>query len=115
MGYLRRNVDQTPSGGFPILSFVESDRYERKYEALSEFLGSQVWEDGGRRTPGTLMVFVDDGMIKAGLRDRDGGYIAFVSATTLDGLLDALESGIKTQSLEWRKEKADWKGNKKRS
>lgn len=47
-------------------------------------------------------MFAEDGKFKSCVNDREGGYYAFVSSDTLDGLLDALEKGLRDGSLDWR-------------
>jgi hypothetical protein len=73
---------------------------------LAEFLVSSSYPDGETRTPGTLILFIQEGHLKVLLSDRDQGLVAFVTAC---GLLDGLERadrGLREDSLDWRKARA---------
>jgi hypothetical protein len=52
--------------------------------------------------PGTLLLFVEAGRLKGCLNDRDMARSVFVSAESLEGLLDAMETGLADETLEWR-------------
>lgn len=69
---------------------------------LHEFLSCAVYDDGSARKTGTLLVFVDSGLLKACLSDRDVSQVAFASANSMAGLLEALEGGLLEESLDWR-------------
>jgi hypothetical protein len=73
-----------------------------KYPALWEWMTLPVYEDGSRRTLPTVNVFIDAGMVKAFANDRDQGLSACLTSDTLEGLLAALDDGLKADTLEWR-------------
>lgn len=83
-----------------------------KYPFLWEFLTVTRFEDGSPRQAGTLLLFVDQGVLKGCLSDREYGEVAFCSASDPDMLLMRLEDGLQLQCLEWR---ASAKGGKKSS
>lgn len=70
--------------------------------ALAEFLSSPVWEDGSKRIPGSLSLFVGDGKLKCCLADKDSGLVSFLAADGLEELLDALEARLVSGGVEWR-------------
>lgn len=72
------------------------------YPALLEFLTETRYTDGSSRRTGTITVFSDGGQVKASLNDRDLDRVAFVSATSLAGLLVILEEKLATSSADWR-------------
>lgn len=76
--------------------------WEKRFPALLEFLTLESWGEGLERVPGSLSVFVDQGQWKCCLSDRDAGLVAFVTASEPDGLLQALEKGLRGESLDWR-------------
>lgn len=78
-----------------------------------EYISSGQYEDGSRRVPATLSVFVSDGRLTAGLNDRDQARIAFRSGETLEEALGALEQGLAGDSLDWRRSAAPKQGRKK--
>lgn len=73
-----------------------------KLPLLSGWLTETAWEDGEGRTPGSLILFAQDGRWKAMLSDKDNDYIAFVCANDFAGLLGALEKGLEKGDLDWR-------------
>lgn len=81
---------------------AEEDSFYRSFPTVADFLRQDRWEDGSRRTPGVLMLLMDQGWCKAWVHDKDAKRAAWVSATTFAGLLEAVESGIQEDSLEWR-------------
>lgn len=73
-----------------------------KYPTLEQWLSETAWDDGTARTPGSFLVFAQDGKWKAMITDKDGDQIAFVTADDFEGLLGALEKGLTGRSLDWR-------------
>jgi hypothetical protein len=69
---------------------------------LMEMLTSVSWPDGSRRVASTLLLFSDEGFIKACLNDRDQGLTAWSSGVSLTACLLALEQGLANDSLAWR-------------
>jgi hypothetical protein len=72
--------------------------------AVSAVLYDRFFEDGTPRKTATLLLFVDEGMLKACLRDRETEETAWVAGEGLEGLLDALEVGLQEGRLDWRRE-----------
>jgi hypothetical protein len=82
-------------------------------EGLSRLLPRLMWEveshvlgDGKTpRRPLCLSFFWQDGSLKACLRDRDMGRVAFLSADGLAALLHKLDQALESSTLDWRKDK----------
>lgn len=104
MGFLKRRVEEKRA---PEERSMVGDASGLMADcpALWEFLTMDKWDDGGTRVTGTLLLFADDGKLKAALRDRDGGWVTFASASDLETLLLTLDEGIQREALEWRKER----------
>lgn len=83
---------------------ARDDDLRRQYPTLHEFLTLQGWGGKARKT-GSISVFAEDGKFKSCINDRDGGHYAFVSSDSVQGLLEALEHGLKAGKLDWRKSK----------
>lgn len=102
MSWFDRRVEggsAAPDGSAVVLP--EKDR--EKFPALVEFLSLTKYSDGSSRQPGTVMLFVDAGRLKACLNCKDEGLVAFV---TLEGIGDAmarLERAITDGRCDWRK------------
>lgn len=76
--------------------------FERMWPNLLAFLMDETYEDGSRRTTGTLLFFFQDGQFKACLNDRDCARAAFLTAPGVHEACDALEEGLANESLDWR-------------
>jgi hypothetical protein len=61
------------------------------------------------------MFFVQDGMVKACLNDRDEQHTAWSAALSVGELLEVLEKGLQADSLEWRRNKGQIRGKQKNS
>lgn len=98
--YLSRPAAQMPE---PSLNeFVTVGDWGTLFPALVEFLTLSVWEDGTPRALGTLTLFVQDGLWKVCLNDKDASRIAFVSGKTPDDALGSAEANLASAALDWR-------------
>jgi len=80
---------------------ADAGDFWRTWPILGGFL-TLTGVGGANRKTGTLLIFAEDGRWKACLNDRDGGNYCFASADTVEGLLEALERGLKGGGLDWR-------------
>jgi len=96
----------------PTVAFKDDDM-EKKFPNLYAMLTDVTWEDGSQRRTSTLLFFVEDGTMKACLNDRDQGLTGWISADSLAGLLDALETALADDRLDWRRsDRTGGKGKK---
>lgn len=70
---------------------------------LGHFLCSPCWPDGEARQLSSLVVFVEDGIFKACLSDKDSSNVLWSSAKCWDDLLEALEARLTDDVPDWRK------------
>lgn len=84
---------------------VFSDAVLDGRDALKAHLSLEAWPDGSARETSTLMLCWGEGRFRACLNDRAAQRSVWVSNLTLEACLDALERGLQTDSLEWRKMK----------
>jgi len=70
---------------------------------LGHFLCDPVWPDGEVRQRSTLVVFVEAGIYKACLSDKDSGTSLWGSCKSFDDLLEALEARLTEDQPDWRK------------
>jgi hypothetical protein len=83
-------------------SLIEPDDLSAKYPVLWSHLTQTSWDDGLVRETSSLLVFLQDGMLKGMVRDREHGLCLWMAAGSLGGLLDALEAGLCDPQAEWR-------------
>lgn len=91
----------------------EDQAFAKKYPALAEFLSLEAWDEKTERVRGTISVFWEDGSFKASVNDRDADQVAFVSKGTFSGLLESIEKGLQSDSLDWRQSKGKPPGKRK--
>lgn len=82
---------------------LRNSAIEAACPAIVEFLSMDVWDDGKRREPGTVMVMFEEGRWKAWVNDKEGKRSAWVSGATLEALWSAVEGGLVEDSLDWRR------------
>jgi hypothetical protein len=100
MAMKRPDAGATPQAGPALLDEVFSTFYPTLFVHMTE----TVWEDGKKRIPSTLLLFVENGRWKAFLHDRDGKRGAWVTADSWEEVLQASERAIEASSTEWRKD-----------
>jgi hypothetical protein len=84
------------------------------YKELMEFLSSTSMEDGSKRVPGTLLISTGAGRWQGKLKDPGARVYCFVTAETMEGLLEALQRVCETGEADWRADEQvnAWKGKK---
>jgi len=78
--------------------------------SLVEHMVDVTYDDGALRETSTLTVFIDAGVLKIGLNDRDNRRTLYVSGPDLGAALESLERALKAQTPDWR----PWKGADKK-
>lgn len=76
--------------------------FGRHYPCLLSWMGEGLDDEGHGRATGTLLVFCEGLSVKACVRDRETDSVAFVTAATFQGLLEAVEEGLRDGGLDWR-------------
>jgi len=100
-----------PAGDGPATTAV--DPFALTYPALVAFLRDVTFSDGSRRTPGSLVIFVQDGMYTVCLSDKgQPEKVAFQAARTVSLALRMAEDGLRANELPWRSPKRSWKGSR---
>jgi hypothetical protein len=79
---------------------------------LWEYLTADQYDDGSRRTPSSLLVFVESGVVKVCLNDREVDRTLWASGGSLEDALAALDLKAGDGSADWRSK--DKKGSAKR-
>lgn len=72
---------------------------------LGHFLCDECWPGGEVRQRSSLVVFVEDGVFKACLSDKDSGSSLWSSCRSFDDLLEAIEARLTDDRPDWRKAK----------
>lgn len=70
---------------------------------LYDHLTATTYDEGGNRLTSTVLVFVDNGVLKICLNDRDNCRSAFFTAVDLMGCLMAAERALADGTADWRR------------
>lgn len=100
------NKPTTNGAGAAVPVDYSDPELKNQYPTLYEYLSSAVYSDNSKRKTATLLVFVELGMCKVCLGDRDLQRQCFVSARTLNEALSVLDDQLHTDSVDWRPAKA---------
>lgn len=75
---------------------------ESKWPILTAFLFDTTYEDGSSRTTASLSFFVDRGILKVSLNDKDLRRVAFLAVSGPMEAFDKLEVALDMDTLDWR-------------
>lgn len=107
--FLRRDLDvalsrPTPADQLPVSPVGDEGPLSAAViPTIRSYLCDDRWADGTPRKPSTLLIFTEDGRWKCCLSDRDLERNAFFTATSLSGLVEAVEQSLASDRVEWRK------------
>lgn len=88
------------TGEYPV--GVQDTAFASRYPVLLMYLSDTKWDDGSAREPSTVSLFIDQGVFKASLNDRDGKRSMYVTGSTFQACLDALEGNLAHDEGSWR-------------
>jgi len=103
---MRRRLNSVAEGECP-----GDEAFASSYPGLHEFLGRTKLADGSPRARSKLTLFYDGPWFKATLTEPDAECSAFVTSDSFLGVLSALEDGVQSETLDWRRW---WAGGKAR-
>lgn len=83
----------------------EGEKWVSSHPATWEYLTLETHDDGESRELSMMLVLVEDGRFKVALQDREEGRSLWVTADTLDGALEALETALQDGRGDWRQMK----------
>jgi len=80
------------------------DPFGEAHPALVSFVRDSSYSDGTRRTPGSIVVFVQDYLFTLCFTDKtqQPNLVAFQAARTLTELFSLAEAALRSDSLHWR-------------
>lgn len=103
MSLLRKEDLEGRGGSGPRV--LTDPRFSGDYPILWSYMTQTKWQDGSARATSSLLLFADDGVLKAMLRDRDAGLCLWVAGATVTGLFDALEAAVSDSRADWRQDR----------
>jgi len=78
----------------------------KQYPTLFEMITETKWDSGEERRTTTLLIFLEDGLLKGCLNDRALKCSFFLAGDSLQGLLSGMEAALATDSAVWRPQRA---------
>jgi len=72
------------------------------FPTLWSYLADATWSDGSARSTSTLTLFVEDGLVKLCLNDRELKRTCWSTGGTLEASAEALESRLAADNADWR-------------
>lgn len=97
---MKRPNDVTPEG---VPQAVASDeKFLRKYPEITAYLSDTSWEDGAAREPSALSVFIEGGMFKVAMNDKDLRRSLYISGVTFEAAMASLETALGKSQADWR-------------
>lgn len=82
---------------------LDDAAFQKQFPILYEMMTATPTIEGKRRKVCTLTIVCEDGMAKAGLKDRDRDLSLWVSAQSLGGVFTALEEALTARPVAWRR------------
>lgn len=86
-------------------SKAEVCKLSKTLPTFCEFLAREAWPDGEPRERGTILLVFQDSRWRAWVNDKDTQRSAWVSAESIQGVLEAVEKGLLNDSLGWRQDR----------
>lgn len=78
------------------------DGWKEEYPNLTDMLQCTQWDDRTNRQTSTLLLFVEDSVLKACLNDRHFQRSAFFTAETMEALIVKIELALTNDTAEWK-------------
>jgi len=78
-------------------------QWSEEYPTVYSYLTERMYADNKPRVTSTLLMFVEDGIFRLCINDRDNLRSAFVTAPSVAEALATLEAKLLEESLDWRR------------
>jgi len=101
MSYLRKAPSAADAEAQ--LQDLQADRFWEGYPAIWEYLACGRYPDGSARQRASLTVFVEDGLIKLCLSDRDCERTAWGGSDEMLDALAGLDRALQEGHVQWRR------------
>jgi hypothetical protein len=93
---------QTKPNGEKLEPLLEDSDFSAMLPNLCEHLILTEYADGTPRQTSTLLIFIDHGVLKLCLSDREIGRTCFVTGKTFEEALKNLDKGLGDDTVDWR-------------
>ena len=100
MSVLRKRQVEVSQAGEP--RSLPHGAFGADYPLLWEMLTATRYPDGSARRTSSLTIFVDEGMCKVCLNDRDNGLTGWSAARDVLEALGSMEGALAADTVGWR-------------
>jgi len=76
--------------------------WSESFPMLWDYLTTSVYDGGESRLTSSLTIFVQDGVLKACVNDRDLDRSAFFTGETMEDLLISVDDSLREDDCDWR-------------
>lgn len=80
---------------------MPDEDFAERYPRITEYLVTSAWDDGSHRKTSSLSLFVEQGVVKLALYDKELGRTLFVAAESFQGGLDVMEVMLAATNVPW--------------
>lgn len=80
------------------------------FPTVYDYLTCVQYAEGDARVPSTMLFFVEDGLWKCCLNDRDNARSAWSAGRSALECLKSLEASLEAATIEWRRSAGQGKG-----
>ena len=112
MGLFRRRVKKnrgpyvkkpiTPTENKKAKGQVTDKEFKAKYPTIVEWMTDLIYDDKSPREGSKISIWVEDGRCKVSFSDPTPRRSCYLTADSFEDALQALEEGLKADSLDWR-------------
>jgi len=88
------------------VSKLDDNDTKTLFPTLWDHLTQTTWDDGTPRETSSLLLFVQDGMLKAMLRDREAGQCLWTAGVSVATVMFQLDTALSDPNAEWKADKA---------
>ena len=88
--------------GASLRATLAEDKVLSKYPALLSYLADTTYDDGAARETSAFSLFLDDGVWKGALNDKDLRRSLYVTGLTFTEVLIALDKQCQAPNADWR-------------
>lgn len=103
--YLEKLMEESENGRVQSRNF-EDPWLEENCPEVALWMSCERFREKSRILP-TIMLFVEDGRLKACLSDKERKKVAFMTFESVETLWESLEAKFVQGDLDWRKVKED--------
>ena len=86
----------------PVEAPFNDANFKKDFPTLHAFLTDTTYDDRSPRTTATLLIFVENGVLRCCVNDRDNNRSVFFTCEEVAGLFMAAENALCSGSADWR-------------